>query len=553
MSDDQICPYYRLDEDVCDVGFGHISPHDVRTMVAFCRCRFEGCSQYQSLAARNPWPQRAAGVNSRSERTPAAPRAAMSPKPGKPLVRPFKARWPLPFQMRYIAMQYTGSPIHLKEERTMKSTQSSKQQGWSVVLAGTGINLALGVLYAWSIFKGAITDSIAKGGEGAFNWDPASVNDPYAVACLVFAVAMIVAGKIQDKFGPRLTCMLGGLLVGAGFIVSAQSTEYWSWVLGFGVLSGAGIGFGYSAATPPALKWFPPAKTGLVAGIVVSGFGLASVYIAPLAKYLLVTRGLQQSMMLFGIAFAILVSALAMFIRNPPAGYVAGASAGAAKAKSAAAVNLTPMQVLGTGKFYTLWAIFFIGAGAGLMVIGSVAGMAKQSLGELAFLAVAIMAVGNAAGRIVAGIVSDKIGRANTLTIMLLFQAALMFAAMFVVGGNSSAVMLVVLATFIGFNYGTNLSLFPSLTKDLWGLQNFGMNYGILFSAWGVGAFVLVRVSEMLKASSGSFTSSFLAAGVLLIAGAMLTMTLRERKPVLVLKPATVQEFDEDELAVKLD
>ena len=554
MSDDHICPYYRVDEDVCDVGFGYISPHDVRTMVAFCRCRFEACSQYQSLAARNPWPQRrSAGPSFASELPPAPPRTAMSPKPEKPLVRPFKARWPLPFQMRYIAVQYTASPTHFKEERTMKPTQSSKQQGWSVVLAGTGINLALGVLYAWSIFKGAITDSIAKGGEGAFNWDPASVNDPYAVACLVFAAAMILAGKIQDKFGPRLTCMLGGLLVGAGFILSAQSTEYWSWVLGFGVLSGAGIGFGYSAATPPALKWFPPAKTGLVAGIVVSGFGLASVYIAPLAKYLLVTRGLQQSMMIFGVAFAILVSALALLIRNPPAGYVAGAAAGPAKAKTAAVVNLTPMQVLGTGKFYTLWATFFIGAGAGLMVIGSVAGMAKQSLGELAFLAVAIMAIGNAAGRIVAGIVSDKIGRANTLTIMLLFQAMLMFAAMFVVGGNSGAVVLVVLATFIGFNYGTNLSLFPSLTKDLWGLQNFGMNYGILFSAWGIGAFVLVRISEMLKAASGSFTSSFLAAGVLLIAGAALTMTLREGKPALVFKPATVQELDDEELAVKAE
>lgn len=555
MTDDQICPYYRLDEDVCDVGFGHISPHDVRTMVAFCRCRFEGCSQYQALRARHPWPQRiAARTITRSDLSPEVARAAVSPKSGKPLVRPFKVRWPLPFQLRYIAMQYTDSPIHLKEEPKMKSTQSSKQQGWSVVLAGTGINLALGVLYAWSIFKGAISESIAKGGEGAFNWDPASINDPYAVACLVFAMAMIVAGKIQDKFGPRLTCMLGGLLVGAGFILAAQSTEYWSWVLGFGVLAGAGIGFGYSAATPPALKWFPPAKTGLVAGIVVSGFGLASVYIAPLAKYLLVTRGLQQSMFLFGVAFAVVVSALALLVRNPPAGYVADPTASAAtKAKNAAAVNLKPLEVMATGKFYTLWATFFIGAGAGLMVIGSVAGMAKQSLGELAFLAVAIMAVGNAAGRIVAGIVSDKIGRANTLTIMLLFQALLMFAGMFVVGGNSGAVVLVVLATFIGFNYGTNLALFPSLAKDLWGLQNFGMNYGILFSAWGVGAFVLVRVSEMLKASTGSFTSSFLAAGVLLVAGAALTMTLRERKPAMVLKPVAVPELDEEELAIKAE
>src|SRR5690606_21034776 len=104
-------------------------------------------------------------------------------------------------------------------------------------------------------------------------------------ACLMFAFIMIVAGKCQDKLGPRLTAMLGGLLVGAGFILASQSNNYWAWVIGFGVLAGAGFGFGYAAATPPALKWFPPAKTGLVAGIVVAGFGLAPVYIAPLGTY----------------------------------------------------------------------------------------------------------------------------------------------------------------------------------------------------------------------------------------------------------------------------
>jgi len=126
------------------------------------------------------------------------------------------------------------------------------------------------------------------------------------------------------------------------------------------------------------------------------------------------------------------------------------------------------------------------------MVIGSVAGMAKQSLGELAFVAVAIMAVGNAGGRIVAGLLSDRIGRARTLFLMMACQALMMLAAIPIVGSKStSPLVLVLLATFIGFNYGTNLSLFPSFAKDLWGLKNFGTNYGVLFSAWGVGGFVM--------------------------------------------------------------
>jgi len=132
--------------------------------------------------------------------------------------------------------------------------QSGKNKGWTVTFAGTGINLALGILYTWSIFKGAIKKSIEAGGEGAFNWNLATINDPYAVCCIVFAFAMILAGKVQDKMGPRTTALIGGILVGVGFIFISQTTSYIAWVLGFGVLVGVGIGFGYSSATPPALK-----------------------------------------------------------------------------------------------------------------------------------------------------------------------------------------------------------------------------------------------------------------------------------------------------------
>ncbi|MEJ2724220.1 MAG: OFA family MFS transporter [Deltaproteobacteria bacterium] len=409
-----------------------------------------------------------------------------------------------------------------------------KNKGWRVTFSGTGINLALGILYTWSIFKGAIKQSVEKGGEGAFNWDLASLNDPYAVCCIVFAFVMILAGKCQDRFGPRVTAFIGGILVGLGFIWISQTTSYVAWVLGFGLLAGTGIGFGYSAATPPALKWFPPAKTGMIAGLVVAGFGLASVYIAPLAQYLLGIWGLQKAMMFFGIAFLIVVCGLSMLLINPPAGYVpevAGAQEGKGVPAPSVRMEARPSEMLKTRAFYTIWFIYFIGAGAGLMVIGSVAGMAKKSMGEMAFLVVAIMAIGNAGGRITAGILSDRIGRRATLLIMLSFQTILMLVAVPIVGAEkASAVLLVFLATFIGFNYGTNLSLFPSLTKDNWGLKNFGINYGIVFTAWGVGGFVMGRLSQMLIAGTENYTSSFLTAAGLLIIGAFLSLTLKGRK-----------------------
>ena len=409
-----------------------------------------------------------------------------------------------------------------------------KNRGWRVAISGTGINLALGILYTWSIFKAAIKQSIESGGDNAFNWNISSLNDPYAVCCLVFSFAMILAGKCQDRLGPRVTAFIGGILVGMGFIWISQTTRYISWILGFGILAGTGIGFGYSSATPPALKWFPPAKTGLIAGIVVSGFGLASVYIAPLSEYLLRAFGLQNAMLFFGVAFLIIVCSLATLLVNPPEGYISSQTNLPKIHKdtdSSAQEELRPSEIIKTRVFYILWLIYFIGAGAGLMVIGSVAGMAKKSMGDMAFIVVALLAVGNAGGRIIAGILSDKIGRGSTLIIMLLFQALLMFICIPFVGGETGgAAILLLLATFIGFNYGSNLSLFPSYTKDLWGLKNFGTNYGIVFTSWGVGGFVMGRLSQMLVAKTGSYTTSFMTAGILLVVGAVLTLSIKEKR-----------------------
>jgi MFS transporter, OFA family, oxalate/formate antiporter len=420
------------------------------------------------------------------------------------------------------------------------STSSNK--GWQVVFAGTGINLALGVLYAWSIFKGAIKSSIEKGGPDAFHWSLSSINDPYALCCLCFAFSMIVAGKCQDKIGPARTALIGGALVGGGFTLMSFSNSYAAWVLGFGVLAGSGFGFGYSAATPPALKWFSSKKTGLIAGIVVAGFGLAPVYIAPLSSFLIGAYGIQKSMLFLAAGFAVVVCGLSFLLVNPPKGFVPTEPAlkddGKPVVAKKSVYDANVGEMLRSPKFYLLWTTFFIGSGAGLMVIGSVAGLAKHSMGSMAFVAVAIMAIGNASGRVVAGVLSDKIGRRATLTIMLSFQAILMFAAIPVVGSESAA-LLVLLASFIGFNYGSNLTLFPSFAKDYWGFKNYGLNYGVLFSAWGVGGFVMGRVSEMMNAQPGGLNKSFILAGTCLASGVILTFFLREKKAVTV--EATVQ------------
>lgn len=391
------------------------------------------------------------------------------------------------------------------------------QTRWKVVGAGLGINLALGILYAWSLFKTAI--------EKDFGWAAEQLNDPYAVCCLVFSFVMILGGRSQDRFGPRVTATLGGVFVALGLGLASLSPSYLAWVLGFGVLGGLGIGFGYAAATPPALKWFPQSETGKVAGLVVAGFGLAPLYIAPLTEGLMQKGGVGLATSFYALFFFLVVCGLATFLRNPSRDEPASVQAKTSQ------TDVRPGDLFQRKDFYLLWLVYFIAAGTGLMVISSINGMAKKSMGEYAFFAVILLALGNAGGRVVAGVVSDKIGRKSTLLFVTLAQGLCMLLAVPVTFSGSSALALVCLATAIGFNYGANLCLFPAMAKDLYGLQNFGVNYGILFTAWGVGGFVLSRVQQMLKAASGDFRGSFyLGAILLMIAGGLVLCFERKRK-----------------------
>jgi MFS transporter, OFA family, oxalate/formate antiporter len=399
-----------------------------------------------------------------------------------------------------------------------------ENHGWRVTLAGTGINLALGVLYAWSVMKAAIPKS--------WNWSEADKTLPYSIACLIFSLAMIPAGRLQDRVGPRWVATFGGLLIGLGCIVSGLvGSSSMGFVIGFGVLAGIGIGFGYASATPPAVKWFPPAKTGMIAGLVVAGFGLASVYVAPLATYLLKKfavnneMGVSNTMLVLGIAFLAVVVVLAQLLKNPPAGYVpAGSAPAPGKAAAAKPADVSWPAMLKTAQFWVLWLMYFFGAGVGLMLISIAQPLGKKALGEKAFFAVVVLAIGNAGGRILAGTISDKIGRQWTMFLVYALQAVVAILLLSI-QGNRELLLTVLLVA--GANYGANLALFPAITKDYFGLKGFGLNYGILFTAWGFGglclSYVCARVQDAYKTPNPAFK---LACGMLIVA-ALLTFVSR--------------------------
>ena len=401
--------------------------------------------------------------------------------------------------------------------------------GWRVTFAGMGINLALGILYTWSV--------ISKGVPAEWNWTEADKSLPYAVACLVFCLVMVPAGRMQDKIGPRKVASLGGILVGIGMVAAGFTTSPMGYVLAFGVLAGAGIGFGYASATPPAVKWFPPHKTGMIAGIVVSGFGLASVYAAPLAKWLTATYGLQKMIMILGVGFTIVVVGLAQFLKPPHKvlQFVKGyGDAGRMQQEKSGAIaikeDFTTSEMLKTWQFYLLWFMYACGAGAGLMVIGKLAAIAKiQANIELGFVLVAILAIGNGGGRVLAGVASDKIGRKVTLITCFLLQAVMVLLLSRAQVGSPLATvpMLALISAVIGANYGANLALFPSITKDFYGLKNFGMNYGMVFTAWGVGGFMLALLAGKVYVQTQSFNFAYYCSSVLLIAAAIVSLALK--------------------------
>lgn len=407
---------------------------------------------------------------------------------------------------------------------TTSSIQPSENRGWSVAFSGMGINLALGILYTWSV--------ISKGIPESWNWGEADKSWPYAIACLIFSIVMVPAGRLQDRIGPRIVASIGGLLVGIGMISASFTTSPIGYIIGFGIFAGAGIGFGYASATPPAVKWFPAAKTGLIAGIVVSGFGLASVYAAPLSKWLTVTLGLQKMVLILGIAFMIVVVVLAQMLIPPPKGYNPEE---AEKNNSSSSLtnkvnNFTPKEMLSTRQFYLLWFMYACGAGAGLMIIAKLAIIAKQQADiNLGFLLVAVLAIGNGAGRIAAGVASDKIGRQRTMFICFVFQAILIFMLSRANAGNilANVFVLSIISALIGANYGANLSLFPSITKDYYGMKNFGVNYGLVFTAWGVGGFMLALLAGKLYDIYQTFAYAYYGASLLLILAALTTMMVK--------------------------
>ncbi|QIZ75865.1 OFA family MFS transporter [Ferrimonas lipolytica] len=386
-----------------------------------------------------------------------------------------------------------------------------------ILIAGIAINLCMGVLYAWSVFSKALQSELG--------WSSVDAGMPYSVAVMVFASCLLISGILQDRMGPRKMVILGTSMVGLGLIASSFATTPLMLAICFGVLVGAGIGFAYACLSPAAMKWFHSSKKGLVCGLIAGGFGIAPLYLAPLTNFLIDTQGINNTFLYLGAGAVLIAVPLAFTIVNPPAGYVAAAPAGfVAPVGKGAGNDFTWREMLKTKQFYMLWVMFCFAASAGLMLIGNITSIAslQGGLSNAAFL-VSALAVFNSGGRVVMGMLSDKIGAIRTLLLVFLLQGVNM--VLFPMYQTEMGFMLG--AALAGIGYGALLSVFPSLTADYYGLKNYGTNFGVLYTAWGVSGFIGPVVAGYVSSAYGSYAIAYTMSAVMLAIAVVLALTIK--------------------------
>ena len=405
---------------------------------------------------------------------------------------------------------------------------------WWVVVGAILIQLCLGAIYAWSAFTNDLL-------QAPFYFSKTQTQTIFSVGLATFAIVMVLAGRWQARSGPRIVALTGGLVLGAGYLLAgllkdALFGHFVNQLVFIGLVGGAGIGLGYVCPIAVGIKWFPD-KKGLITGLGVAGFGFGALIWIQLAGswgHLLELMGVSGVFTLYGAIFAAAVIVGSFWMLNPPEGYrpagwepeTVGNSS-----SNADSVSLLPGQMLRQVQFYAIWVMFIFSAMAGLMTIGNIAlfsterlmeasGVSEVAARAIAGTAMAVFySIANGLGRIVWGTISDRIGRKLALVLMCALQGVVMLL-FYWMGGNQYALYLG--ATLIGFNFGGNFSLFPTMTADLFGAKNVGLNYGWVFTAYGVGGILGPIMAAAIRDAGLSWLSAFVIAGVACLVAALI-------------------------------
>lgn len=410
---------------------------------------------------------------------------------------------------------------------------------WLVVVGAILIQLCLGAIYAWSVFTPKLIDA---------GWTKAQTQAVFAAGLASFAVVMVIAGRIMPKLGPRVVAIMGGVVLGIGYVAAGLfggGTNFWSTFVFVGLVGGAGIGLAYVVPIAVGMRWFPD-KKGLITGLAVAGFGFGALLWVKLAGQwggLINNVGLGYTFVYYGIAFLVAVVIGGFWMVFPPEGWKpAGWTPPAAKAgatPTVGTVNFKSGKMLATPQFYMILITFAFGASAGLMSIGLMKlfpqgaleanGIDAVQASAIAGTAMAVFfSLANGIGRIAWGVLSDKLGRKLSIIIMMASQGLFVIAFQWVAG---TPALLFTVAALIGFNFGGNFALFPTITADTFGTKYIGQNYGWVFLAYGVGGIFGPMLGGALG-DVGNFPLAFTVCGILCLVAAGIIAMVKPPKAV---------------------
>jgi len=383
------------------------------------------------------------------------------------------------------------------------------QQRLRYPIAGILMMLCIGNVYAWSVFRNPLMEM--------YGWTMAQATYPFQISIAVFAVAMVFAGRWQDRSGPRPVAMLGGVLIALGFVLAGL----FSWtltgiIISFGVIAGIGMGAAYVTPLATTIKWWPD-KRGVMTGLVMLGMGAGAIIGGLGAPLLIVQIGVPYTLIVLGIFFGLIIIAAGAVLKAPPAGMVFGnpVATTAGQSKAIEQYQYSAKEMLSTLSFYFIWVSFVIGCGVGLIVISQASPIGQ----EMAFLtpvvaggAVVILSIFNGLGRLAFGAISDKIGRKNTFLVAFAIEIATL---VLVLPHATTFLVYAIGVSLIGFTYGAFMGVMPSITADYFGTKNIGVNYAWVYTAWGAAGILGPMVGVMMK---GEWASSFyLLAGICVV------------------------------------
>ena len=381
---------------------------------------------------------------------------------------------------------------------------------WVIAIAGVFLQIALGAVYAWSVFRIPLSKQ--------FGWSISEVTLTFTISIFMLGFAAFAGGLWMNRVGPRIVALTGGAFYGVGvFLTSFSANKLWWLYLSYGFIGGIGLGLGYIVPVATLVKWFPD-RRGLITGIAVGGFGAGALITAPVASRLIQTVGVLPTFAYLGIAYFIVTIIASLFMQNPPEGWQpAGWTPSAKQTAQRATRDYVLSEALKTWQWWALWLILLLNTSAGIAVISQEGPIFQELTKVSAVIAggmVGIASLGNGVGRVFWAWLSDLITRRVTFAVMFILQVFLFwFLPSIALPALMTTVTFIILMC-----YGGGFGTMPAFTADYFGPKNVGPIYGLMLTAWSFASVFGPLYIARMRETAGNYAGALhVIAGVMLI------------------------------------